>query len=494
MSDGFFGGIGDFFLNRGRYADPNAINAQYGVPEADVRQAGINTLANVSALLLAAGQPMSGRDRAQLLAGIGPALGGMQTDIQRSLQSRRASELFPLQRKQLEQNISGQELQQRVLQQQIAQQQAEREARQQVIRQIFGGSPVAPPPVVGGGSQRPAPPTIASQVSGSQAAPAPSPASSAGGMPVPAATIPPIPSSQPPMAAAPSGLNLPEDSVLSALPPDVLRTLLSDPSVKITDIYKKAMESRSSADKERFDQASKLRTEFDKVAVPFNDRQTAFKTMVDLAQNKTGASDVALVLSIMKVYDPTSTVTAGEAATAQNAAGAPSWVIGRYNQLIGGGVLDDKARRELVRAGETRFEQEMEKFEKDFARYGALAGRNKIPLEDVVTDFRDPELKQARQMKKDFDLASRRLTVEDVSQLPVNLLDKLNPQLMDKNVAEAYKRRVDELTRVGVAPPAAAPAVVPQTPYGVGQNPLGRAMQQFPGGLLRAPQLPTPQF
>lgn len=88
MSDGFFGGIGDFFLNRGRYADPNAINAQYGVPESDVRQAGINTLANVSGLLLAAGQPMSGRDRAQLLAGIGPALGGMQTDIFKASQAR----------------------------------------------------------------------------------------------------------------------------------------------------------------------------------------------------------------------------------------------------------------------------------------------------------------------------------------------------------------------------------------------------------------------
>lgn len=82
------GGVGDFFLNRGRYADPNAMNAQFGVPEADVRQAGINTLANVSALLLAAGQPMSGSERAKLLAGIGPALGGMQTDIFKAQQAR----------------------------------------------------------------------------------------------------------------------------------------------------------------------------------------------------------------------------------------------------------------------------------------------------------------------------------------------------------------------------------------------------------------------
>jgi hypothetical protein len=88
MADGILGGISDFFLNRGVYADPNAINPQYGVPEADVRQAGINTLANVSSLLLAAGQPMTGAQRAQLLSGIGPALGGMQTDIYKASQAR----------------------------------------------------------------------------------------------------------------------------------------------------------------------------------------------------------------------------------------------------------------------------------------------------------------------------------------------------------------------------------------------------------------------
>lgn len=88
MADGLLGGTGDFFLNRGKYADPNAINPQYGVPESDVRQAGINTLANVSSLLLAAGQPMTGAQRAQLLAGVGPALGGMQTDIFKSTQAR----------------------------------------------------------------------------------------------------------------------------------------------------------------------------------------------------------------------------------------------------------------------------------------------------------------------------------------------------------------------------------------------------------------------
>lgn len=88
MADGLLGGFSDFLLGGGKYADSSAINPQYGVPESDVRQAGINTLANVSALLLAAGQPMTGAQRAQLLAQIGPAMGGMTTDIYKASQSR----------------------------------------------------------------------------------------------------------------------------------------------------------------------------------------------------------------------------------------------------------------------------------------------------------------------------------------------------------------------------------------------------------------------
>lgn len=88
MADGLLGGFSDFLLGGGKYADSNAINPQYGVPESDVRQAGINTLANVSALLLAAGQPMTGAQRAQVLSQLGPAMGGMGTDIYKSAQAR----------------------------------------------------------------------------------------------------------------------------------------------------------------------------------------------------------------------------------------------------------------------------------------------------------------------------------------------------------------------------------------------------------------------
>jgi len=95
MADGFLGGlsdfaggVGDFFTGGGKYADPKSINPSYGVPEADVRQAGLNTLGNIGGILLAAGQSMTGAQRGQLLSQLGPALGGMNTDIYKSSQAR----------------------------------------------------------------------------------------------------------------------------------------------------------------------------------------------------------------------------------------------------------------------------------------------------------------------------------------------------------------------------------------------------------------------
>jgi hypothetical protein len=95
MADGFLGGlsdfaggVGDFFTGGGVYGDPKNINQRYGVPEADVRQAGLGALGNVGALLLAAGQSPDRGQRAQFLGQLGGAVSGMNTDIYKSSQAR----------------------------------------------------------------------------------------------------------------------------------------------------------------------------------------------------------------------------------------------------------------------------------------------------------------------------------------------------------------------------------------------------------------------
>lgn len=88
MADGLLGGFGDFLTGGGIYADPKAINPTYGVPEGDVRQAAINQLAQLSALALAAGQPMEGAQRAQILAQMGQAGGQFNTNLYNASQRR----------------------------------------------------------------------------------------------------------------------------------------------------------------------------------------------------------------------------------------------------------------------------------------------------------------------------------------------------------------------------------------------------------------------
>lgn len=80
-------GLLDFFTG----GDPNEmaqIDPRYGVPRADVRDAAVNALANISATLLAAGQPIMPAQRAQIFAQLGSAGSQSGTDLYNAAQRR----------------------------------------------------------------------------------------------------------------------------------------------------------------------------------------------------------------------------------------------------------------------------------------------------------------------------------------------------------------------------------------------------------------------
>jgi hypothetical protein len=77
----------DFFTG----GDPEQmaqIDPRYGVPRSDVRDAAVNALANISATLLAAGQPIMPAQRAQLLSQLGGAASGINQDLMSASQRR----------------------------------------------------------------------------------------------------------------------------------------------------------------------------------------------------------------------------------------------------------------------------------------------------------------------------------------------------------------------------------------------------------------------
>lgn len=81
-------GLLDFFMGSGDYADPEKIDPRYGVPMSDVRQAALNSIGNMGAILMAAGQRMEPAQRAAYLAQLGQAGSGFNTDMYNAAQRR----------------------------------------------------------------------------------------------------------------------------------------------------------------------------------------------------------------------------------------------------------------------------------------------------------------------------------------------------------------------------------------------------------------------
>jgi len=80
--------LSDWMSGTGVYGNPSAIDPTTGVPYQDVRSAQLGALGNIGSLLIAAGQPMTGAQRAQLLGQIGPQISGINTDLYNAAQRR----------------------------------------------------------------------------------------------------------------------------------------------------------------------------------------------------------------------------------------------------------------------------------------------------------------------------------------------------------------------------------------------------------------------
>ena len=517
MAEGFLGGllggVGDVvqgvgsglsgLLGGGQSGGPSSADPYSQMSPEEQRRLSFSALGQLGAILLAAGQKQTPAQRGQILSQLGGIGPGMEQQIARSaaLRGQQADaaqrrELFPLQRQQLEGQVAGQRLTQQQLMQQMEAARASAAMRQRLIEGVGGMGGM--PPAAEAPSYQPSFEQPPQQMGGAFAgAPVPPGGSAFAAQP---------PSEAPPQQAAPQispqmqqqlqRLSPQEQSLLAALPREYVLQQLSDPSVKISDIFEKARQAMGETQKGATEQGNKLRTEFSRVADPFIQRQTAYETMIDLARNKAGASDMALVLSIMKVYDPVSTVTGGESATAQQAAGLPSQVVGYYNSLVGGGKLSDTARSQLVRAAETRFERELDTYSQTIDRYSGLASRAKVDPQDVVYDARNPELLVAREQRKDLVRAAKIATPQEILSMDVDTLQLLDPENMKKPVRDAYNARLQMLQQAAVPQPPVAPVAMPQ-PGVVSPStmPLGASSfmrQRYPSrpGLRRDDELP----
>jgi hypothetical protein len=100
----------------------------------------------------------------------------------------------------------------------------------------------------------------------------------------------------------------------------------------------------------------------------------------------TGAGDIALVFSYMKMLDPGSTVREGEYATARNASGIPDRITGLYNRAVDGEQLPARSRKELKEAAGKIWESATTRHTGMTNQYAQIAKRQGLRPENVIID------------------------------------------------------------------------------------------------------------
>lgn len=115
-----------------------------------------------------------------------------------------------------------------------------------------------------------------------------------------------------------------------------------------------------------------------------------FGTILAAAQDPSGAGDIALITSFMKMLDPMSTVREGEYATAENAGGVPDRVRNLWNRFVDGEALAPDARADLVSRARRIADGQRRSFNGIAERYRARARGYGLNPDNVVYDYYAP--------------------------------------------------------------------------------------------------------
>lgn len=137
--------------------------------------------------------------------------------------------------------------------------------------------------------------------------------------------------------------------------------------------------------KDRVELENSLRDDFVKGSKEFTTIRDFYDRMKNA--NSTGAGDISLVFSFMKMLDPGSTVREGEYATASNSGGVPSSIQAVYNKIVGGGVLADPQRKMIKDEGATIWGTALKRHSGHVDQYTNIAKRQKLNPQNVIVDL-----------------------------------------------------------------------------------------------------------
>ena len=131
---------------------------------------------------------------------------------------------------------------------------------------------------------------------------------------------------------------------------------------------------------------AQLRKEYSQLSKDANAIKDSIGRLRTGASLNTGAGDVAVVFSYMKLLDPTSVVREGEYATAENTAGVPQKITAMYNRILSGQRLTPDQRQNFIQAGEQLARDKLSRQDLVRQQFETIARQTGASPERVIID------------------------------------------------------------------------------------------------------------
>jgi hypothetical protein len=131
--------------------------------------------------------------------------------------------------------------------------------------------------------------------------------------------------------------------------------------------------------------AATLRNEYLRETRDFRERFGAYQ-QIEALSGGGAVNDRALVIALMKVYDPTSVVREGEQAMMSNAGGAPEWARNTYNKILSGESLTPEQRAAMVQSARALVESQRPSYDATTSEYRRLAIEGGLEPSQVIVN------------------------------------------------------------------------------------------------------------
>ena len=142
--------------------------------------------------------------------------------------------------------------------------------------------------------------------------------------------------------------------------------------------------------KDIMDQEGGLRKEYDGISKDYKQVVDAWSNIQVASKDPSGAGDIALTHSFLKLLDPGATVRPNQMADAQNASGVPERIREEYNRLLTGQRLSPESRQAFISKANDIFEAQSQNNKATETSYREIAKRNKLNPDNIIVNYRQP--------------------------------------------------------------------------------------------------------